>query len=121
MGGTVTVTMRGLLLSLLLMATAAQLSRARWCPAHHNTPPCYFKSEEAMTWYEAQEYCSQRGGYLAELATQAEDTSLNSHLDSEAVYWIGATDAKHEGGFGLAKFPQSRRSDKMCGDSNSAG
>ena len=77
-----------------------------------------------MTWYEAQEvrtieyslklflagqYCSQRGGYLAELATQAEDTSLNSHLDSEAVYWIGATDAKQEGGFGLAKFPQSRR------------
>ena len=46
---------------------------------------------------EAQEYCWTHGGHLAEIMSVEEEKFLDSFLFHGISYWIGLTDAGHEG------------------------
>merc|ERR1712088_634875 len=54
---------------------------------------CYHLSITTMTWLEARDYCIERGGYLAEINSSAEQAVLDSLLPRDSVgpmgYWIG--------------------------------
>jgi len=64
---------------------------------------CYLISPTGMTWYEAQEYCWGKGGYLAEIKAKDQQNAINQILHSEAHYWIGLNDLAEEGVFKWAE------------------
>ena len=79
----------------------------------HVGESCYQLSSEGMNWFSAQEvgwhkwvtgtlsvallqFCWERGGYLAELQSSEEESSLDPFIPNQ-VLWIGLTDAAKEG------------------------
>ncbi len=55
------------------------------CPDDTWTPgadpdTCYRVSPGHMGWHAAQQWCGQRGGYLAEVNTEAEQSALEAVL-----------------------------------------
>ena len=58
---------------------------------------CYHVSKEAMDWGISQEYCWEKGGYLAEIMSREEETLLDTFLIEGTSYWLGLTDLSHEG------------------------
>merc|ERR1739836_52739 len=56
-------------------------------------------SPNNMNWFQAQQFCEEKGGYLAEIVTEIEQTNLNAILDTDSCYWIGLSDLAAEGEF----------------------
>ena len=50
-----------------------------------------------MTQVEAQEFCYEKDGYLAEITSHEEETLLESILFADIEYWIGLSDFASEG------------------------
>ena len=50
-----------------------------------------------LTWFEAQEFCYQNEGYLAEITSNEEDSLLDKFLLEDLQYWIGLSDIANEG------------------------
>merc|ERR1712179_591162 len=62
--------------------------------------PCYTYSPEILTFYQADEFCKQNGGLLAEPRGVDETNILIDILPLESrQYWIGLTDLAIEGNF----------------------
>jgi len=76
-------------------------SAAFYCPEGwtHSGDYCYRISSERLYWYDAQEYCMHRGGYLAEIKSSAEQISVEQILNVDLYYWIGLSDLLSEGNF----------------------
>jgi len=60
---------------------------------------CYIVSQSRMPWFSAQEYCWEKGGYLAEIKSKDQEDSLDEFLNDGVYYWLGLTDLAHEGTF----------------------
>merc|ERR1711872_112849 len=60
---------------------------------------CYLVSPTKMFFYEAQQYCVGKGGYLAEIQSEDEQNRVQAVLNSLYTYWIGLSDAVSEGHF----------------------
>merc|ERR1712126_442892 len=58
---------------------------------------CYTISKSKMNMGQAQEYCWEQGGYLAEITSKDEEDLLDSFLVGGLHYWIGLTDIFVEG------------------------
>merc|ERR1711997_648283 len=91
-------------MGLAIVATLALLnsiSAFKECPNNANWfvfgDSCYLVSGEPLSWFAAQEYCWEMGGYLAELTTREEDIPLENYLIQGVYYWIGLSDAASEG------------------------
>merc|ERR1719184_375545 len=54
-----------------------------------------------MNWFQAQQFCEENGGYLAEILSQSEQTNLETLLNigPDKHYWIGLSDLAYEGKF----------------------
>jgi len=67
----------------------------------HSDQGCFYFAEEveAMTWYEARDYCESLDAYLAEVPNAETQNILASHAAtlSPANWWLGATDEENEG------------------------
>lgn len=61
----------------------------------------YVLVDESMTWEDAKAYCEEKGGYLATITSQEEQDLIVDLIanGSKEQYWLGATDAGHEGYF----------------------
>merc|ERR1712218_66188 len=57
---------------------------------------CYLVSNDSISWYEAQEFCWQNGGYLTEIDSMEEDLAIYDGLGDQ-FYWIGLNDIEEEG------------------------
>jgi len=59
----------------------------------------YQRFDHNMSWHEARDFCQDRGGYLATITTQTENTFIISQLLATGSYtgWLGATDEASEG------------------------
>ena len=61
-----------------------------------------------MTWFEAKDHCEGEGGKLVEIDSEEENTALaeeinrRGYTDKNMNFWIGLTDARHEGDWRLA-------------------
>jgi len=61
---------------------------------------CYLTSQTRMNQPEAQQFCTKKGGWLAEIFTSEEQKSiLSSAVEQNRNYWIGLTDSAVEGHF----------------------
>ena len=63
---------------------------------------CYLFGTEKMTFAEAQQFCKDNGGKLAEPRRKIETNAINRIINEEAggmSYWIGLTDNDREGTF----------------------
>jgi len=60
---------------------------------------CYLMSPTIMNWYQAQQFCAEKGGWLAEIFSLEEQSSINDILLDNIYYWIGLTDSAEEGHF----------------------
>merc|ERR1719474_1841536 len=59
---------------------------------------CYMVAPRTSTWYAAQTFCWEQGGYLAEITSMSEFSLLEQYLFIyETNYWIGLTDQAREG------------------------
>merc|ERR1711915_126474 len=59
---------------------------------------CYMVASRMSTWYAAQTFCREQGGYLAEITNMSEFSLLEQYLlNYESNYWIGLTDDAKEG------------------------
>ena len=58
---------------------------------------CYLISHTSMSWFEAEDFCYQKEGYLAEIQSQTEDTLLDTILPEDIHYWIGLSYLSAEG------------------------
>ena len=45
------------------------------------------------------QYCEEKGGYLAEIKSQSEQSNIETILERPYSYWIGMTDLANEGQF----------------------
>ena len=67
-----------------------------------------FVKERPMTWFEAKDHCEREGGKLVEIDSEEENTALaeeinrRGYTDKNMNFWIGLTDARHEGDWRLA-------------------
>jgi len=59
----------------------------------------YLLSPTDLTWNQAKEFCEEKGGYLAEIKSQSEQSNIETILESPNSYWIGMTDLATEGEF----------------------
>jgi len=59
---------------------------------------CYLMSPNKMNWFQAQEFCWGQNGFLAEVKTRDQQSSLY-FLPSELNFWIGLNDIENEGKF----------------------
>jgi len=50
-----------------------------------------------MTWQTAQQFCVEKGGYLAEIKKEVWQNNINAILLSDNSYWIGLNDIANEG------------------------
>merc|ERR1712198_406128 len=67
------------------------------CPSGGWTPlvdNCYLSSPTKMNWFQAKKFCERKGGYLAEILSQCEQTNLEALLNTGQYksYWIGLSD-----------------------------
>jgi len=69
-----------------------------WVQPEENSP-CYFVSTTSVNFYQADKFCKQIGGHLAEPRTQEETQYLETILSEGRNYWIGLTDLANEGEF----------------------
>merc|ERR1719357_1850609 len=54
---------------------------------------CYRTSSPSnMNWPQAKKWCEDRGGWLAELLSSEDQSSINTWLKGSGVYWLGLTD-----------------------------
>jgi len=60
---------------------------------------CYLVSHDPVTYYEADMFCKQSGGFLAEPRSAEETKLLDEFCLPELNYWIGLTDLAKEGTF----------------------
>merc|ERR1712018_299635 len=58
---------------------------------------CYRVSTEPKTWYEARLFCTEEGGYLAEIQSQEESDITNELFRDDWRFWIGLTDYDEDG------------------------
>ncbi|KAJ8273208.1 hypothetical protein GJAV_G00098950 [Gymnothorax javanicus] len=60
---------------------------------------CYYISSSSKSWKDSQEYCVERGGYLAIIQTPEEQSFLWNQLvrGHWNAYWFGLSDEKAEG------------------------
>ena len=66
-----------------------------WIPGEDES--CYLTSSSSFSWFAAQEFCGQHGGYLAEVNTLKEQSFLSGILPSSNYYWLGLSDLAHSG------------------------
>merc|ERR1712227_275795 len=85
-----------LLLSLALVgsAWAACPNVPGWIPLG---PSCYLFSPYPMTWFQAEQFCHSKGGYLAEIQSAEETNLVGSVLNQESDYWMGLNDLASPG------------------------
>ena len=50
-----------------------------------------------MNWADAQMYCRETGGFLAEILSKEEELLLDTFLIGGTSYWLGLTDKGNEG------------------------
>jgi len=57
---------------------------------------CYLANKTSMTWPEAKEFCTRKGGYLAEIESSEEQKQVAEILDNgkQTDYWIGLYKSK---------------------------
>merc|ERR1712154_404192 len=61
---------------------------------------CYLIGPSTHKWFEAQVYCWDQGGYLAEVTSEEEFSLLEKYFLQDGVYyWIGLSDVASEGEF----------------------
>merc|ERR1712241_967335 len=65
-----------------------------WIPLNQT---CYFLSPTKMDWWQAQVFCEDKGGWLAEIKSPDQQSKLNSVLTIEVSYWIGLNDLASKG------------------------
>ena len=58
---------------------------------------CYLISRDHMTWFAAQEFCWNHGGYLVEIDSADEEQLIEQILHLDIHYWIGLNDLSHTG------------------------
>merc|ERR1712170_145037 len=75
-----------------------QTVRIRVCPNNgfYSDDICYFTHHDLMNWNEAQKFCRDKGGHLAEWTSSTEEKQVEGHLDKTKSYWIGLTDNEQE-------------------------
>ena len=56
-------------------------------------------SPAKLSWFQAQEFCYEKGGYLAEIMDLEEENLLESFLSTDMNYWLGLADFASEGTF----------------------
>lgn len=63
---------------------------------------CYLFGTEPMNYDDAQQFCTDNGGHLAEPRSKKETKVINNKIEKHAggeSYWIGLTDRRSEGTF----------------------
>ena len=62
----------------------------------------YIMYDESMTWSEAKAFCEALGGHLAVITSSEENDFIRAMVEmgSKYHYWLGGTDASHEGTWG---------------------
>ena len=58
---------------------------------------CFHVSKESLSWDESKRYCTEKGGFLAEILSQNEENLLDTFLVGGISYWLGLTDSVNEG------------------------
>ena len=58
---------------------------------------CYLISRDHMSWFAAQEFCWNNGGYLVEIDSAEEEQLIEQILPLDLHYWIGLNDLSHPG------------------------
>ena len=66
------------------------------CPLSKLSLSFKIKNELYISTSLELQYCWERGGYLAEMESSYEESSLDPNIPNE-VLWIGLTDAADEG------------------------
>ncbi|KAK8744773.1 hypothetical protein OTU49_000607, partial [Cherax quadricarinatus] len=96
-------------LAFVLAALAVTVNQVVSCPTGYLefsldpvTPVCLrFTTENTGKWTEMREYCQEEGADLAELKGDLHHAVYEYIIDNdyhrEHSYWIGGTDASHEG------------------------
>merc|ERR1719357_2314469 len=88
-----------------LLLGATSLIESSGCPSSEGWIPldnhCYLLGPTKMNWFQAQQFCGEKGGYLAEILSQSEQTNLEALLNIGQYknYWIGLSDLAYEGKF----------------------
>lgn len=57
----------------------------------------YFDSPQAMSWFQARDWCAQLGAQLASVTTAAENAFVFDRFARRRVVWLGATDEARDG------------------------
>jgi len=81
-------------LALLGSAGAACPNVPGWIPLQGS---CYMTSPSPLTWFQAQEFCNTKGGYLAEITSAKESDLVSSVLSQDLEFWIGLNDLANSG------------------------
>merc|ERR1719402_384927 len=88
---------------LLLLIQQSIVSNAEGCPPSPGWFPlgeyCYLLSPTKMTFWEADQFCNDNRGWLAEIFSAEEQSKINEVLMQEDWFWIGLTDLAFEGQF----------------------
>ena len=86
---------------MFLFTNSQEMARSEGCPddpSWLNTgSSCYLVSHDRMSWFESQEFCYEKGGYLTEITSHEEESLLDRILLADLHYWIGLTDFAIEG------------------------
>ena len=70
------------------------------------------------------QFCEEKGGYLAEIKSQSEQSNIETILESPNSYWIGMTDLATEGDFvwqGTSTSVQEGYTNWHTGEPNNGG
>merc|ERR1711970_497763 len=81
-------------LALLGSARAACPNVPGWIPLQGS---CYMTSPSPLTWFQSQEFCRTKGGYLAEIQSAEESDLVTTVLNQETCYWIGLNELANRG------------------------
>merc|ERR1719391_811956 len=87
-----------------LLLGATSLIESSDCPSGGWIPlgdHCYLLGPTKLNWFQAQQFCEEKGGYVAEILSQSEQTNLEALLNigQDKNYWIGLSDLAYEGKF----------------------
>ena len=74
--------------------TCGENSDRAWTQLGDN---CYHVGMKEMNWADAQIYCRETGGFLAEIFSKEEEILLDTFLIGGKSYWLGLTDKGNEG------------------------